>query len=133
MAQKKKKKKTNINNNTEVHDKETQKEELMDESFVENNTNNEDTSTSLSVIDGVFPLLGSNVIFTFLAAQWAYNTRFSSSSFTTLSLGTLFPPALESYQYANSYPTVFISFGYFIVSPTTWSVEIRVSVVLCGL
>ena len=49
MAQKKKKKKTNINNN-EVHDKANQ-EEPMDESFVENNTDNEDTSTSLSVID----------------------------------------------------------------------------------
>ena len=45
MAQKKKKKKTNLNNNTEVHDNEPQKEELMDESFVEKNVNNEDTST----------------------------------------------------------------------------------------
>ena len=51
MAQKKKKNKTNLNKNTEVHDKEPQEEEIMDESFVENNTNNEDTSTSLSVID----------------------------------------------------------------------------------
>ena len=50
MAQKKKMKKNNINN-TEVHDKEPQKEELMDESFVEKNTNIEDTSTSLSIID----------------------------------------------------------------------------------
>jgi len=51
MAQKKKKNKTNLNKNTEDHDKEPQEEEIMDESFVEKNTNNEDTSTSLSVID----------------------------------------------------------------------------------